>query len=127
MEVSKEQFEQWLAEAIDKLPDELLERVNNVAFFVEDYPTKEQKKKAGIARDESLLGLYEGYQQGRKRPVSGILPDKITLFRKAIAERYGNEHAVKDQIYKTLKHEIAHHFGSDEEGARKAAISSKIF
>jgi len=122
MDVSKEKFEQWMAEAIDNLPGDLLEKINNVAFFVEDHPTKEQKKKAGLGKNHVLLGLYEGYQQGRKRPVSGVLPDKITLFRQAIAERCDSEQAARNQIFRTLKHEIAHHFGSDEEGARKAAV-----
>ena len=68
----------------------------------------------------SLLGIYEGYIQSRKTNVGVVLPDKITLFRVPIINSCSSLEKCKKIITKTLKHEIAHHFGSDELGARKA-------
>jgi predicted Zn-dependent protease with MMP-like domain len=122
--ISNEQFDLWVGEAIDSLPEKAAEKINNVAFFVEDYPSEEQLKKARISRDETmsrlyLFGLYEGYVQSRKTNIGPVLPDRITIFRRPILDRYSSEKAVKNKIISVVRHEIAHHFGSDEHGARK--------
>ena len=120
MSISKEQFTSWVQEAIDSLPQETIEKTHNVAFLVEDHPTKEQVRKGRIPKDQVLLGLYEGYRQSSRQNFGPVLPDRITLFRKPICSMADSEQAIKAQILATLKHEIAHHFGSDETGARKA-------
>lgn len=121
MEVSKEQFELWVKEAIDNLPEKFLEKLNNVAFVVKDEPTQEQLKKAKLKAGHILFGLYEGYLQSRKLNIGPVVPDRITIFRKSIAGQYSTGEGIRSQIFKTIKHEIAHHFGSGEEGARKAS------
>jgi predicted Zn-dependent protease with MMP-like domain len=121
MTVSKEQFERLVSEAIDSLPDDILQKLNNVAFFVEDYPTKEQLRKTGTNKQFTLFGLYEGYYQGKKLGLNAVLPDRITIFRKPILQHCATDAQIKAQICSTIKHEIAHHFGSDEKGARMAA------
>ncbi len=122
MQVSKEQFEKWVAEAIDNVPEKFQKRINNLAFFVEDYPTKEQLKKARLQGRKSvlLLGLYEGYHQSKRLDVGPVFPDRITIFKKPIESLCETNKELKNQIYKTVRHEIAHHFGSDEKGAQKA-------
>jgi predicted Zn-dependent protease with MMP-like domain len=121
MEVSKEQFELWVKEAIDNLPEKFLKKLNNVAFMVKDEPTKEQLKKAKLKASHILFGLYEGYLQSRKLNIGPVVPDKITIFRKSIISQHSTKEGIRSQIFKTIKHEIAHHFGSGEEGARKAS------
>lgn len=123
MQVSKEQFEKWVAEAIDSVPEEFQKKINNLVFFVEDYPSREQVAKAKISRKGSmlLLGLYEGYHQAKRMNVGLVLPDRITIFKKAIESLCRTEGELKKQIAETVWHEIAHHFGSDEAGARKAS------
>lgn len=122
MQVSKAKFEKWFAEAVESLPEKFRERMNNLAFFVEDYPTGEQLLKARLPAGSGvlLLGLYEGYHQSKRTDVGPVLPDRITLFKKTIESLCRTEKELKNQIFKTVRHEIAHHFGSDEEGARKA-------
>jgi predicted Zn-dependent protease with MMP-like domain len=120
MSVSRKQFEQWVREAIDSLPEKFLRRMHNVAFFVEDYPSKEQLKKVRLGRNSVLFGLYEGYHQSSRRDLGPVLPDRITIFRKPILGYYSTEKEIKNQVIKTVKHEIAHHFGSDEKGAHRA-------
>ncbi len=122
MQVSKVQFEKWVAEAIDNVPEKFQERINNLAFFVEDRPTREQLKKAKLSgrKDVVLLGLYEGYHQSKRLNIGPVFPDKITIFKKPMESFCRTEEELKKQIENTIRHEIAHHFGSDEPGARKA-------
>lgn len=120
MEISKEEFEKIVGEEIDSLPEKTMRLINNVAFLVEDYPTAEQIKNARLGTQFELFGLYEGYIQSSRRNLGTVLPDRITLFRKAIMRNCRNLEELKKQVRSTIKHEIAHHFGSDEHGARKA-------
>jgi predicted Zn-dependent protease with MMP-like domain len=122
MNISKEQFEKWVAEAIEHVPEKFRERINNLAFFVEDCPTIEQLKKAKLQgrRDVLLLGLYEGYQQSRRLDLGPVFPDRITIFKKSMEKICRTEEALKKQVFCTVRHEIAHHFGSDEQGAQQA-------
>lgn len=121
MQVSKVQFEKWTAEAIDNVPEKFKEKINNLAFFVENYPTSEQMKKAKLLgkKNVALLGLYEGYHQSKRLNTGLVFPDRITLFKKPIESFCQTEEELKNQISQTVRHEIAHHFGSDEKGARK--------
>ena len=122
MNVSKEQFDRLVAQALANLPEKIQSRMNNVAIFVEDSPTKEQIGKTGRGKSQyTLLGLFEGYAQARHLNLGPVLPDRITIFRKSICKYANSEAEVKQQVISTVKHEIAHHFGSDEAGARKAS------
>ena len=122
MIISREKFEELVAEALDSLGEKFLEKMNNVAVFVEDKPSKEQLGKTSrTKRDWMLFGLFEGYAQGRRINVGPVLPDRITIFRKPICHYANSETEVKQQVISTVKHEIAHHFGLDEAGARKAS------
>lgn len=121
MQISKAQFEKWMAEAIDNMPKKFQKRINNLAFFVEDRPSAEQlgKVESSEEKDYELLGLYEGYHQSKRLNSGPVLPDRITLFKKPIESFCQTEKELKERITKTVYHEIAHHFGSDEEGASR--------
>ena len=122
MKIEREKFEQIVSEVIDALPTETAKRINNLAFFVEDFPNGEQLSNTARPPDNkySLLGIYEGHVQSRRLNIGAVLPDRITLFRVPIMQSCSNMEELRRQIEDTLKHEIAHHFGSDEKGARKA-------
>jgi len=122
MQVSKKKFEKWVAEAVGSVPEKFRERIHNLAIFLEDYPTKEQLRKARLEGRKGvlLLGLYEGYHQSKRLDVGPVFPDRITIFKKPIENLSRTEEELKKQITSTVRHEIAHHFGSDEQGARKA-------
>jgi predicted Zn-dependent protease with MMP-like domain len=119
--VSQGKFEGWVKEIIDDLPDNYLKHINNLAVFVEDVPTMDQLEKFGLRSKYALFGLYEGYHQSFKVNIGTVVPDKITIFRIPILKYAGTIEQVKAQIKSTIIHEIAHHFGSGEKGARKAA------
>jgi len=121
MHISKEQFEQLVKQALESLPEKVSAKMNNVAIFIEDYPSKEQLGKTGKGRNQyTLFGLFEGYGQASRLNFGPVLPDRITIFRKPICRQANSFKEVKEQVISTIKHEIAHHFGSDESGARKA-------
>ena len=119
--MSSEDFEKIVKEELDSLPEEVISKTNNVAFLIEDYPTPDQEKKFRLGRGYFLFGLYEGYHQSSRRNLGAVLPDRITLFKYAILHESKNEKELRMMISNTIKHEIAHHFGSDEAGARKAS------
>lgn len=117
----RKKFEKWVKETLDSLPEKYLNHLNNVVILVEDYPTSNQLKKVKLGNSRVLFGLYEGYHQSLKINIGTVVPDKITIFRYAIMESSQTEKEIREKIENTVKHEIAHHFGSDEAGARKAA------
>lgn len=121
MNIPQEQFEKIVEEALDNLPDKFKEKMHNVAIVVADFPTSAQLGKTKRDNKYSLLGLYEGYVQSRRLNFGVVLPDKITIFRAPLMQTSNNIEECKRNIEDTVKHEIAHHFGSDEKGARKAA------
>ena len=118
--ILKKEFENIVAEALDGLPEKFRIKLNNVAIFVEDEPTEEQLKKVKLKKGDLLFGLFEGFAQGRNLNFGPVLPDRITIFRQAILSQESDLDKIKQKIISTVKHEIAHHFGSDEKGAAKA-------
>jgi len=121
MNIPQEQFEKIVEEALDNLPDKFKEKMHNVAVIIADFPSAEQLGKTKNSNQYSLLGLYEGVIQSRRLNFGVVLPDKITIFRVPLMQTSDNIEECKKNIIDTVKHEIAHHFGSDEKGARKAA------
>jgi predicted Zn-dependent protease with MMP-like domain len=121
MKITHEQFEKIVAEALDAIPDEFMNKIHNVAIMVEDFPSGEQMKRTKIKSKYGLLGLYEGHIQSRRINIGPVLPDRITIFRVPIMKSCDTINECRDRIINTVRHEIAHHFGSDEYGARQAA------
>lgn len=102
-EVSEERFGEMVEAALATIPAELADRMDNVAIFVEEE-----------ADGRRLLGLYEGVpltKRSRGYGVGGVMPDKITLYRKTICSQCFSEEQVAEQVRTTLVHEVAHHFG----------------
>jgi predicted Zn-dependent protease with MMP-like domain len=99
-------FEELVADALDEVPAELMALLDNVVVLVEDRNPDEP----------DLLGLYEGYAlTERGWDHSGALPDRIMIYREAICDVCADEEQVAEEVTITVVHEIAHHFGIDEE------------
>jgi predicted Zn-dependent protease with MMP-like domain len=99
-------FEELVADALDQVPAELMALLDNVVVLVEDRNPDEP----------DLLGLYEGYAlTERGWDYGGALPDRIMIYRVAICEMCEDEDEVVEEVTVTVVHEIAHHFGIDEE------------
>jgi len=113
------EFEKLTEQAILDLPEHIRSKMDNVAILVEDEPSKEQLQEIEVDSKYSLLGLYEGVPQNVWGRGSGsILPDKITIFQKAIESYANSEKELIELIKNTVWHEIAHHFGFDEKEIR---------
>jgi predicted Zn-dependent protease with MMP-like domain len=107
VEMSVERFEELVGEALDEVPPELLGLMNNVVILVADEPPEDAP---------DLLGLYEGYAlTDRGWNYAGVLPDRITIYRKPILRICDTEDDVVEEVAITVVHEIAHHFGIDDE------------
>lgn len=107
LEMTREEFEELVAEALDRIPPELTRLMDNVAVFVEDEPP---------ADDPELLGLYEGTPlTERGEWYAGVLPDRITIYRNPTLRICEDREGVVAETEVTVVHEIAHHFGIDDE------------
>lgn len=114
-------FEKLVAEAMDAIPEEFAKKLRNVAIVVEDEPTATQKRKLRLHRGHTLFGLYEGIPQAaRGAGYTMVLPDKITIFQRPIEEAVRHESEIRAIVRDTVWHEIAHHFGMDEQRVRLA-------
>ncbi|HAS04635.1 MAG TPA: hypothetical protein DCR71_02580 [Dehalococcoidia bacterium] len=126
--MDRERFEQLVVKAIENLPDEFLAMMDNVDVVVEDYPTAEQLESEKTEDETLLLGLYEGIPQTCRGSYYGmVVPDKITIFQKAIESVAVTDNEIERQIQKTVRHEIAHHFGSSEETLREIEGSDEDY
>lgn len=118
VEMTEEEFEQAVGDALDMVPDELMDAVDNVVVLVEDEPRPdmvlpEELDEEGRAQ---LLGLYEGTAlTDRDDGWAGALPDTIWIFRGPLSRFCDTREELIDEIAVTVIHEIAHHFGIDDD------------
>jgi predicted Zn-dependent protease with MMP-like domain len=109
IEVEPGRFEEMIVAALDGLPEEFGQLMRNVAVTVEHG-----------AGPPGLLGLYQGIPlTSRTSQYAGVLPDRITIYRQAICATCRTEQEVADQVRRTVIHEIAHHFGIDDNRLRE--------
>ncbi|MFI5936179.1 metallopeptidase family protein [Actinoplanes sp. NPDC051494] len=107
VEMSRDRFEELVGEALDEVPPELLKTMSNVVILVEDLPPDGSL---------GLLGLYEGTDlTSRGWDYAGVLPDRITIYRLPTLAVCDTETDVIDEVAITVVHEIAHHFGIDDQ------------
>jgi len=98
-----------VATALDELPEELGRLMRNVAVTVEHNPGP-----------PGLLGLYQGVPlTNRTSQYAGVLPDRITIYRLAICRVCRTEDEVREQVRRTVIHEVGHHFGIDDDRLRE--------
>ena len=114
--MEREEFEDLLIRALAELPPEFQDMLDNVDVMVEERPSPEQLLESGLSDSDDLLGLYEGLPHTeRSHWYHMALPDKITLFQEPIEAKCRSEEEVAEEIRRTLRHEIAHHFGIDDD------------
>lgn len=106
-------FDQLISEALDSLPKKYTSRLNNLAIVYADDPSEEQRQQLKLHCNQTLLGLYEGVPLPRRGGRTTLMPDKITLFKRPLVAHSADEAELREQIRKTLWHEIAHYFGLD--------------
>jgi predicted Zn-dependent protease with MMP-like domain len=108
VEMTREAFEEAVSDALDLVPPELTAQMQNVVVLVED---------DAPADDPHLLGLYEGTPLTERDSwwAAGSLPDRITIFRHPTLAVCDSVEEVVEEVAVTVVHEIAHHFGIDDE------------
>jgi predicted Zn-dependent protease with MMP-like domain len=105
--MTEDRFQEIVAQVLDDLPPWVLERLDNVEVLIEDDPPHDQP---------GLLGLYEGIPlTSRMSGYSGVLPDRITLFRSTLLAAAGGEPDLRRVIRDTVVHEVAHFFGISDD------------
>jgi predicted Zn-dependent protease with MMP-like domain len=108
---ARRRFEALVADALDGLPQWIRERLENVAVVVEDDPPHGQP---------SLLGLYRGIPLTRRGGAyAGVLPDRITLYRRTIEAVSRSDDDLRERVRHTVVHEFAHHFGISDDRLRE--------
>lgn len=107
IEVPRAEFEELVSQALDTIPPELVALLDNVVVVVEDDPP---------ADDPDLLGLYSGIPLTERGSFyAGVLPDQVTIFRRPTLEMCDTREDVVEEVRITVVHEIAHHFGIDDD------------
>lgn len=112
----RQHFEELVREAIDEIPEEFTDRLENLVVFVEDEPSVTVLRTAGVKPGWTLLGLYEGVPLTKQGAFHDGTPERITLFQRPIERHclYSDER-IAHQVKATLLHELAHHFGMDHD------------
>ena len=114
--MSPQAFARCVRDALDALPKPIAAWIDNVEVVVEDWPTRRQMRDAGVSARGELLGLYEGIPLTERTSGYGmVVPDRITLFRGPILAVAQTPEQVTDEIRITVIHELAHHFGIDDD------------
>lgn len=109
-------FEQLVAEALEALPEVFRSRLENVEIVVEDWPDRRTMRLAGVRSPADLLGFYHGVPlTHRTSNYMLVLPDRISIYRQPILMRCRTLEEVRAMVARTLRHEIAHYFGIDDE------------
>jgi predicted Zn-dependent protease with MMP-like domain len=106
VEMTRLRFEELVAQALDEVPPQFAEAMDNVVVLVEDRN----------AEEPDILGLYHGIAlTERMADYGGVLPDQIFIYREPILAVCESEDDVVEEVAITVVHEIAHHFGIDDE------------
>jgi predicted Zn-dependent protease with MMP-like domain len=111
VEISPDEFDELVADALDEIPSELADELDNVVVMVEEWPTAAQLDAVGGAG--MLFGLYEGVPATARGPISysGVAPDRITIFRGPLTRAARDRAELAAQVRVTVLHEVGHWFG----------------
>ncbi|MGH7142926.1 MAG: metallopeptidase family protein [Planctomycetota bacterium] len=120
--LSDAEFRACVQAAVASLPEEFRPYLRNISFLIEPWPTRQLVAEAGLhlAPGTTLLGLYVGVPlTARVHGAPPLLPDRIYIFMQPLCEVCADAEALQRQIAITVVHEIAHHFGFDEDELRR--------
>ncbi len=114
--IANQKIEAWVDEALAALPPQLRERIENLAITIQLRATRAQLRRWEIPDDEELLGFYEGIPLSERTADYGLVPpDIIYIFSEPIRELCETEDKMRQEVRRTVLHEIAHYFGIADE------------
>lgn len=111
-------FADLVSEALDSLPQEFLDKLENVQVDIEEWPSRDDLEDAGLSvrSRHSLLGLYHGVPVTERGAYYMAFPDRISIYQKPIEAMVGaDEEQIREQVRRTVIHEIAHYYGISDE------------
>ena len=109
-------FRRVVEAAVAAIPPEFAEQLDNVEILVRMRPTAEERAEARLGPRDQLLGLYVGHPLTVRGSYYGnTLPDRIMIYQEAIESVCRSDAEVLAQVRRTVLHEVAHHFGIDDE------------
>jgi predicted Zn-dependent protease with MMP-like domain len=116
MRMSRDEFEKVVARALDGLPEEIGERLDNIAVVVEEEPSDEELLDAGLDPEtETMFGVYQGVALTERSVYDSPLPDRIVIYLRPLLEECQDRAELIREIQDTVVHEIGHFFGLGEE------------
>jgi predicted Zn-dependent protease with MMP-like domain len=121
--MDSDRFHQLVESAYENLPEYFKNLIANAIIVVEDYPDDEIVRTMKLGSRKHLLGLYQGIPLTKRNTSYGmmaVVPDKITLYQRNIEAACRTEEQIEQKVTEVLIHEIAHHFGMNEEEVRAA-------
>ncbi len=101
----RHEFEREVDSVIETLPQWVIDEIDNLVIVVEDRPTEEQG---------DILGIYEGVSLANRTDYYGVLPDRIVIFYRPHLDLDLSDTELREEIRKTVLHELAHHLGIDD-------------
>ncbi|HEX6291385.1 MAG TPA: metallopeptidase family protein [Herpetosiphonaceae bacterium] len=114
--MDEETFEQIVVEVLEGLPPEFAEAFENIEVLIEARPRLEHRRAVRIKPWQTLYGLYQGVPlPARTHSYGMVAPDTITIFREPLLRDFPQTERLREQIRRTVLHEIAHYFGIDDD------------
>jgi predicted Zn-dependent protease with MMP-like domain len=118
--MDKKKFEKLVEEALEKIPEEFKEKLENVTVMVEDRPSREVYEKTGSSPYSLIFGLYHGVPYKHRGPFYGNLPpDVIVIYQEPIERIYSSEEDIRNKVVEVVIHEIGHYFGMKDPQLRE--------
>ena len=118
--MDRERFEGLVERALLELPDQFRERLSNIDVEVKDYPSPDDLRVARARRGQTPLGLYRGVPVTRRGlGYNMVSPDRIIIFQRPIELTCGSDEEIVERVGHVVRHEIAHHFGIDDDALRR--------
>jgi predicted Zn-dependent protease with MMP-like domain len=115
MRVPPEEFEALVEQALEGLPAEFAELLDNVAVLVEEEPDPEDLSAMGFGPGEELFGLYQGVPLSQRDSFYSALPDRVIIYRGPILRHCASRREVVREVRDTVVHELGHYFGMEED------------
>lgn len=112
-------FEQIVREALDSLPPEFAQQLQNIQVLIEAQPSDEQRRAVDLKPGYTLYGLYQGVPLTKRVGGAPPLPDVVTIFREPLLRDFSGHAALRAQVRRTVLHELAHYFGISDARLRE--------
>ena len=119
----RSRFRRLVERALEEIPDELADRMENVVILLRSQPTEEERESVGLGPRQTLLGLYVGQPLTSRGFYGETLPDRIMIYQEPIESICRSEAEVVEQVRETVLHEVAHHFGIDDDRLDQIGIA----